>query len=60
LREIISTRTRRRRELREKVRDRTRTVDALLEARRYTAQTEIAPPPETPEPVHKLKRYQTD
>jgi len=59
LREIIRARNRRRRELRQTIQDRQRTVDALLEARRWTPTPEETPTaeldtePETP----KLKRY---
>jgi putative transposase len=60
LREIVNARTRRRRELRQKVQDRTRTVDALLEERRYTARDEAAATPAAPRPAHNLKRYETD
>jgi putative transposase len=60
LREIVNARTRRRRELRQKVQDRTRTVDALLEERRYTARDEAATTPAAPRPAHNLKRYETD
>jgi putative transposase len=60
LREIVNARTRRRRELRQKIRDRTRTVDALLEERRYAVREEAAPTPATPQPRHNLKRYETD
>ena len=60
LREIVSERTRRRRELRQKVKDRTRMVDALLEERRYTSRDETAAAPSPPRPGHNLKRYETD
>jgi len=60
LREIVSARTRRRRELRHKVQDRTRIVDALLEERRYTAREDTAATPAAPRPARKLKLYETD
>jgi putative transposase len=60
LREIVNARTRRRRELRREIQDRTRTVDALLEERRYAVSEEAGPTPAAPRPAHKLKRYETD
>jgi putative transposase len=60
LRAIVNARARRRRELRHKVQDRTRTVDALLEERSYTAREDTAATPAVPRPAHKLKRYETD
>jgi putative transposase len=60
LREIVNARTRRRRELRQTVQDRRRSVDALLEARRHTAREETAAPAAAPLPSHNLKRYEND
>ena len=61
LREIVSARNRRRRELRQTLQDRRRLVDSLLEAKRSAPATEEPEPPapETPPPV-KLKRYFCD
>ncbi len=59
LREILRARNHRRKELRRTIQDRQRTVDALLELRRWTPAKEDAPPGETktyPEPP-RLKRY---
>lgn len=63
LREIVSARDRRRRELRKSIQDRQRVVDSLLEAKRWdageTKQGEAALSEPTPSPV-KLKRYLCD
>ena len=59
LREIVNARMRRRRELRQTVEDRNRTVDALLEQRRYAVCQEPEATPPT-RPRHNLKRYETD
>jgi putative transposase len=60
LREIVSARNRRRRELRQTIRDRQRVVDSLLEAKRWRA-TEAKPEQPEPEPTPpqapRLKRY---
>jgi putative transposase len=59
LRDIISARNRRRRELRQTLADRQRVVDSLLEAKRWDA-AERSPAPPLPEPPArpaKLKRY---
>jgi putative transposase len=59
LREIISARNRRRRELRQTLEERRRTVDALLEAKRWeapSAQPADPSPQPAPQPI-KLKRY---
>jgi putative transposase len=60
LREIVSARRRQRRELRQTIEDRTRTVDSLLEARRSRARIETETVPDAPRPGHNLKRYETD
>ncbi len=60
LREIVNARARRRRDLRHKVQDRTRIVDALLEERRYTAREDAMATAAATRPAHKLKRYETD
>jgi putative transposase len=58
LREIVSARKRRRRELRQTIQDRRRVVDSLLEAKRWQAAAEPeAPTPEPAPPPVKLKRY---
>jgi putative transposase len=58
LREIVSARNRRRRELRQVIQDRQRVVDSLLEAKRWRAPEAppVSPPEPTPPPV-KLRRY---
>jgi putative transposase len=58
LREIVHARDRRRRELRQTIQDRRKTVDLLLEARQWTAAKEESLPasPESPS-SSKLKRY---
>jgi putative transposase len=62
LKEILKARNRRRRELRRTLEERRRTVDALLEAKRWDA-AEAKPaepsPQQAPQPV-KLKRYFND
>ena len=63
LRDIVSARTRRKRELRQEIKDRVRTVDALLEVRRGgTRQREddLERPPITAPSQPKLKRYKAD
>jgi len=64
LREITNARKRRMRELRETIQDRRRTVDSLLEARRWSS---AAGQPDVPKksahnrkPSHTLKRYRTE
>jgi putative transposase len=59
LRDIISARNRRRRELRHTLQERRRLVDSLLEAKRGTPakQEPPAPPPQPSPPPVKLKRY---
>ena len=62
LRDIISARNRRRRELRQTIVDRQRVVESLLEAKRWDG-GEKSPGAETPKPVPpaaKLKRYACD
>jgi putative transposase len=62
LRDIVSARNRRRRELRQTLVDRRRVVDSLLEAKRWDA-GEKTPAVEPPQPVPsavKLKRYACD
>jgi putative transposase len=59
LREIVQARNRRRRELRQTLEERRRTVDALLETKRWEA-TEAKPADPSPQPAPqpiKLKRY---
>jgi putative transposase len=59
LRDIVSARNRRRRELRQTIQDRQRAVDSLLEAKRWHA-AEVKPADPSPEPSPpspKLKRY---
>lgn len=62
LRDIVSARNRQRRELRKKIEDRTRTVDALLESRRWAVDQEEGeePPLRKDRPAHNLKRYRND
>lgn len=62
LRDIVSARNRQRRELRQKIEDRTRTVDALLEARRWAVDPEEGEEPSLGKgrPAHNLKRYRND
>ena len=62
LKEIIQARNRRKRELRHTIQDRQRTVDTLLELRRWSApKEEPAPPaPETLPKAPALKRYYND
>lgn len=59
LREIVSARDRRRRELRQTLQDRRKAVDSLIEARRWapTDSKAVSPEPESPPPPVKLKRY---
>jgi putative transposase len=62
LRDIVSARNRRRRELRQTLVDRQRVVDSLIEAKRWEA-GEKKPVDESPKPVSspvKLKRYACD
>jgi putative transposase len=62
LRDIISARNRRRRELRQSIVDRQRVVDSLLEAKRWDGEEkkpEEASPKPPPSPV-RLKRYACD
>ncbi|HEY6340099.1 MAG TPA: Mu transposase C-terminal domain-containing protein [Bryobacteraceae bacterium] len=60
LREIVRTRDKRRRQLRQTLRERQKTVESLLEARRWSAPVE-APPADMghkpPDSAPKLKRY---
>jgi putative transposase len=63
LRDIRQARDQRRRELRETLRDRRRTVDALLDLRRGSSPMSVATPtlqdtPQTPAPA--LKRYENE
>lgn len=63
LREIVRARDRQRRALRATIEDRRRTVDALLEARRFDRTTPAESPPlsaEPPPPLVRLKRYLHD
>jgi putative transposase len=64
LREITNARKRRMRELRETIQDRRRTVDSLLEARRWSSATEEPDSSKKSErnrkPSHTLKRYRTE
>ena len=55
LREIVSARNRRRRELRQTLQDRQRVVDVLLEAKQW--RVPVPPPDEPSPPPIKLKRY---
>jgi putative transposase len=59
LRDIVSARNRRRRELRQTIQDRQRIVDSLLEAKRWLAAEArpAEPSPESAPPAPKLKRY---
>jgi len=59
LRDLIRARNRRRRDLRHTLQERQRTVDALLDTRRWTPREEEAGTPlSTPEPLPtRLKRY---
>ncbi len=62
LRDIVSARNRRRRELRQTIADRGRVVDSLIDAKRWDAgekMPEEASPGAVPSPV-KLKRYACD
>ena len=56
LREIVSARNRRRRELRQAIQDRQRVVDSLLEVKRWQSTATPASPEPVP-PALKLKRY---
>jgi putative transposase len=60
LREIVRTRDQRRRQLRQTLQERQKTVESLLEARRWSAPVEV-PPSNTgnkpPNSAPKLKRY---
>lgn len=62
LRDIVSARNRRRRELRQTLVDRRRVVDSLLEAKRWDAgeRTPAAEPPQPGLSAVKLKRYACD
>ena len=62
LRDIVSARNRRRRELRQTLVDRRRVVDSLLEAKRWDAgeKTPAAEPPQSVPSAVKLKRYACD
>jgi putative transposase len=62
LRDIVSARNRRRRELRQTLVDRRRVVDSLLEAKRWNAgeKTPAAEPPQSVPSAVKLKRYACD
>lgn len=62
LRDLIRARNRRRRNLRQTLQERQRTVDALLDTRRWApTEEESRPPPSTPEPQPAgLKRYIND
>ena len=62
LRDIVSARNRRRRELRQTLVDRRRVVDSLLEAKRWDAgeKTPAAEPPQLVPSAVKLKRYACD
>jgi putative transposase len=62
LRDIVSARNRRRRELRQTLVDRRRVVDSLLEAKRWDAgeKTPEAQPPQSVPSAVKLKRYACD
>jgi putative transposase len=62
LREIVSARNGRRRQLRQTLQERRRLVDSLLEAKRWTPATqESSSPPSEPPPLPvKLKRYFCD
>jgi len=63
LREIVRARKARRRELKQKIQDRRRTVDALLEARRWSAPKDESPASASeraPTAASKLKRYETE
>jgi len=73
LRDIVSARNRRRRELRQHIEDRRRTADSLLEARRWAKneKDDLADDPQiaadpnsssgkTGKPVRKLKLYRDD
>jgi putative transposase len=59
LREIVSARNRRRRELRQIIQDRQRVVDSLLGAKRWhgAEAKSASPSPEPTSPPVKLKRY---
>jgi putative transposase len=62
LRDLIRARNRRRRDLRHTLQERQRTVDALLDTRRWApSEEEAGTRPSTPEPLPaKLKRYIND
>jgi putative transposase len=60
LREIVRTRDQRRRQLRQTLQERQKTVESLLEARRWSAPVEFPPTnagKKPPNPAPKLKRY---
>jgi putative transposase len=60
LREIVRTRDQRRRQLRQTLQERRKTVESLLEARRWSAPVEVPPPNagnKPPSSAPKLKRY---
>lgn len=63
LREIVRARDRRRRQLRETIAELQRTVDSLLEARRWSADPEdeqVLPEVSRAPPEPKLKRYHNE
>jgi putative transposase len=57
LREIVRARNTRRRQLRETIAERQRTVDSLLEARRWLEEEQEPPEPPRGPPGPRLKRY---
>lgn len=62
LKEIVAARRSRQRDLRNTIKDRAKTVETLLESRRWVPPVDILPStePPVPNPPSKLKRYRTD